>query len=303
VGDVGADGLDDLALGFPELSNDRGEVYVVQGSEEFDGDISLGDLSPPAGYRLEGESSSNNGNIGDRLGITLSAVGNLVGGDAADLLLGATYFGSDEGRTYVVDGFPPAEDVTSIEDVPGHHLTGVIGSARLGYRVAGRRGGAHFDSGPTPDYVVSLRPENEDQRVYVVFGEQVTASFSFDVPDPPVLQIDQTGVGTSDPLSLAIWSDLGGDDRDELVMAAPGRITVLYGRELDPASSTTSTGALTPDQGFAILADDPGERLEVAPAGDVDGDGYEDLLVGAPEADGGDGRAYIVHGAAAKCAG
>ncbi len=98
--------------------------------------------------------------------------------------------------------------------------------------------------------------------------------------------------------SLAAVGDVNHDGRPDWAVGAPargttrpGRIYVFYGAATPPTSpALTINGATANDQfGFSVAA-----------AGDFDGDGIDDLVVGAPYADvnGTDnGAAYVIYGA------
>lgn len=91
--------------------------------------------------------------------------------------------------------------------------------------------------------------------------------------------------------------DLGGDGLDELFVGATSDedgddrwlVGVLY------AGSTSGAG---PTPRAVVLGENPGDGRAVAHAGDVDGDGLADMLVGLPD-HGEGGTAYLIHGDAA----
>jgi len=70
--------------------------------------------------------------------------------------------------------------------------------------------------------------------------------------------------------------------------ASAGLARVCYG-------STSGLGARAPTELVGAVS---GFGRDVAAAGDVDGDGYEDVVVGVPAA----GRAYVFRGAAGRLA-
>ena len=70
------------------------------------------------------------------------------------------------------------------------------------------------------------------------------------------------------------WVIFGGDDERDVVN--------LYG--------------LNPTTGFGIWGQNTDSGLSVGAAGDINGDGFDDLILGAPSENGGDGAAYILFG-------
>ncbi len=98
--------------------------------------------------------------------------------------------------------------------------------------------------------------------------------------------------GTEYGESVATAGDLNGDGRSDLVVGAPagaGRVFVYFGGP---------SGPVTP-AGLVITGTSTGGRFgaSVSPGGDLNGDGYDDLLVGAPDwGAGGNGAAFVFFG-------
>ncbi|MEL7028014.1 MAG: integrin alpha, partial [Pseudomonadota bacterium] len=166
---------------------------------------------------------------------------------------------------------------------------------------------------------VVLLFDTEDGAVFV---ETVQSSELFQTLASPTLfdlnaltELPESGFRanayTALPLQVAEAGDINGDgvgdfivghdqSLDEDEVEQPGRSFVVYGGPLlSSLDGTLDLEALTSDQGFLIEA--AGGR--VAAAGDVDGDGYDDLLVSAPHADGTNsdavraGESYVIFGA------
>jgi hypothetical protein len=102
--------------------------------------------------------------------------------------------------------------------------------------------------------------------------------------------------------SYGITLDVNGDGYADVAVGAPnaangiGRVYLILGSRQGPAHTFTAI-----DEPNGLNLDSFGSTL--APAGDVDGDGYGDLIVGAPAAPangatqmGGNGRAYVFFG-------
>ncbi len=157
---------------------------------------------------------------------------------------------------------------------------------------------------------------------YVVYGGQDFAKVDLTDPDSPAF-FKITGRPNADPAvqgDTAGWSvagagDHNGDGIDDLVVGAPsssslgrsqnGNAYIVYGQrtadlpnlDLDPAALPNSSRVMV----IAGAADQDSAGYAVAPAGDFNGDGRPDLIVGAVNANGdnfGSGAAYVLYGQA-----
>ncbi len=152
-------------------------------------------------------------------------------------------------------------------------------------------------------------PGNDDGAtdagaVYLIYGQSTLtddlsdADMVFTGTESPVYvgYAEPRSVGTS----LAGNIDLNGDGLESFAIGAPGA------GELNGAVyllSGAPTGSKDPKDADAtwLGEDDYDEAgLALAAAGDIDGDGYDELLIGAPSADRSAGAVYIVGDAAGE---
>ncbi len=107
--------------------------------------------------------------------------------------------------------------------------------------------------------------------------------------------------------SVASAGDVNGDGFDDIIVGAQfnngtaGAAYVIFGKAA--GFGTIDVGALAPTDGFQIVGDVAGDKLgrSVSGAGDVNGDGFDDLIVGAYQGDNGGtdaGEAYVIFGKA-----
>jgi hypothetical protein len=163
---------------------------------------------------------------------------------------------------------------------------------------------------------VDLRQEGES---YVVFGRPAFASVvslgALDGTDGFVL----TGIDAFDSAGISVSSagDFNGDGFDDLIIGAfgadlpggnsHGESYIYYGRSGGFAASI-ALSSINGSNGLVLLGIDPGDLSGafVSSAGDVNGDGFDDVIIGAFRADqsGGvdHGESYVVFGRDNSCA-
>ena len=270
AGDVNRDGYSDVIVGAYENSArgaGAGRAYVYYGGQRPD---------PVADAILNGETA------GDRFGISVAGAGDVNGDGLADILVGAYQNdagGVDAGRAYLYLGS------ARILDRAATVLTGAEAGDSFGFAVS-TAGDVNKDG--LADIVVGAYHNGaggkDAGRAYVYFGGKSVS------PAPDVVF---TGEAAGDAFGYAVGSagDANGDGYADILIgaygndaggSAAGRAYVYYGAPTpDPVADWFLTGSQTLDNlGFAVFG-----------AGDVDGDGFADVVVGAPYSDA--GRAYI----------
>lgn len=323
AGDVNGDGRDDVLIGAFAAARggqaQAGEAYVVFGTDQtFAAGFNLADLDGNNGFVLGGV------NANDRLGRSVAAAGDVNNDGRDDILIGAFAADvgavEDAGQAHVVFGkaTPFAADlsVTALDGNNGFSLNGIAGLDRAGYDVAG---GGDVNGDGIDDILIGAYRANVSGRAdagqtYVVFGDSTSPGASFDLSGLDGnngFAIDGITANDTSGRSVAIAGDINGDGIDDILIGAPfgdppsrtdgGEAYVLFG-SADPAPGTFDLSALDGNNGFLINGGAGGDNLgvSVAAAGDIDGDGIDDLILGAYNADlpgrGAVGQAVIVLG-------
>jgi hypothetical protein len=269
AGDVNGDGYDDVVVGAPWNNNFTGRAHVFLGG--------AGGLSTSAATTLTGEAPNN------YFGQSVATAGDVNFDGYADLVVGAYGYGSNTGRAYVYLGGASGLSTTAVTT-----LTGEATSNYFGQSVA-TAGDADGDA--YADVVVGAWGYSTNTgRAYVYLG---SASGTVATATTTLTGESATSRFGS---SVATAGDVNGDGYDDLAIGASG-YSALTGRAyvyLGGASGLATTPAAT-WTGEATVHYFGGS---VATAGDVNGDGYPDVVVGASGYSSFTGRAYVYLGGA-----
>jgi FG-GAP repeat protein/hemolysin type calcium-binding protein len=313
LGDVNGDGLSDVAIGAELASNNAralsGSTWVVFGKASTT-PVDLAALGA-GGFRIDGAETEDQA-------AKVAGPGDVNGDGRPDILVGALGTSNngrnDSGSAYLVFGKPSATSVDlATLGTQGSRIDGAVAEDHAGFTVAGP---GDMNGGGRPDLVVGAdradnNGRNDSGSSFVVFGEGLGATLDLAGLGASGYRIDGAEAGGLSATSLSGAGDIDGDSRPDVVVGAPvvsnngrnqsGSAYVSFGK----ASTTPVDLATLGSTGLRVdgaAGDDRigDERGQVAAAGDFNGDGGDDLLVGTIRADRNgrtdSGSAYVVFG-------
>jgi len=336
AGDVDDDGYDDFLvsahLADTDGGDDAGEVYLVFGREAVlwgDVDLDTGTDTGPAGVvRILGDDA------GDWTGWSVSGAGDVNNDGYDDFLIGAGMadnLGDDAqaGVVYLVFGrerglWADVDLDTGTDTGPGGvvRIFGDDAWDRTGWSVGGV---GDVDDDGYHDILIGAYGADPGGGVaagesYLIFGRGSGDWDDIDLDtdgsaDPDgVVRIFGDNEGDQSGQSVSAAGDVNGDGYDDFLIGAyaadpdgrtdAGETYLVFGRtraNWDDIDLDTGTGA-GPAGVVRILGDDAGDAsgISVSGAGDVNADGYDDILVGAYLAAPGGaptaGEAYLIFG-------
>jgi hypothetical protein len=329
AGDINGDGIDDLIVGAPGAYNGfAGSIYVLFGKKTgFPASINLGDLSGGDYFRADGA-------VGERVGASVSAAGDINGDGIDDLIVGArsadpngnflagssyVVFGMDEAT---VGGFPTTLALSDLNGSNGFRLDGTAEYDQSGFSVSGA---GDINGDGIDDLIVGAccadpNGVTDSGSSYVVFGRDTASVGNFSatmalssLDGSDGFRLDGAAERDQIGLSVASAGDINGDGIDDLIVGArdadpngsqSGSSYVVFGRDAVNGPGFPATLALSSldgSNGFRLDGVAAGDvsGYSVAAAGDINGDGIDDLIVGAYRADPNgsvSGSSYVVFG-------
>ncbi|HEY7907112.1 MAG TPA: choice-of-anchor D domain-containing protein, partial [Wenzhouxiangella sp.] len=315
AGNFNGDAFDDLLITTP--SRGDGAAYVIFGSGDgFPATLSLADVASSGGedgFRIQAEEDS------DGLGVAASFAGDFNGDGLDDIIIGAPMAYVDDarraaGKAYVVFGtdqlISDPLDLSTLNGSNGVRFDALVRSDELGASVAG---GGDVNGDGIADVILSAPeadadPDNDrytnEGRTYVVFGKDVETNGAFDSPFDLSTLDGSNGFtieaesGTNDLGQYAVSGsgDFNGDGLSDVVTESGnagdayfGAAYVVFGAE-SPVSPDFQLENLASGDGTEALripgtaAEDYSMATSLA-FGDINGDGLDDLIIGAYQAD------------------
>jgi hypothetical protein len=308
-GDINGDGYDDIVVGAPFV-NPRGgykpgKTYVIFGSVHPQTSIDLSSTS--ADMTIYGDASY------DMCGLAVAS-GDINGDGYKDIIIGASHAdppgGTRAGKTYVIFGSDLPPKTIELHSVSADMT--IFGDDTYDYSgqwvSCGNINGDYYD-----DVIIGAYRADPDGRTYagktyIIFGSalpQYTIDLNSESADITIY-----GDDVNDESGWPVGSaDINGDSYDDIIIGAPwadpaggsnaGETYVIFGSTSPPSIIDLNDNLSLAD--IIIYGHDADDHSGFSVAsGDINGNGYDDIIIGANGADPAGrlnaGESYVIFG-------
>ena len=288
AGDINGDGISDVIIGAFNYS-------VPNPQEQYEGAAFVYNGSPDGLSSTAANWSAEMNQAGAGFGRSVSTAGDINGDGYSDVIVGAYTFDNgqiNEGRAFVYQGTANGLSLSA-------NWTAEINQAGAGFGISVSTAGDVNGDGYS-DVIVGSATFSDGQSneggAFIYYGSSSGLSLSAN----HILEVNQADAWFGNSVSTA--GDVNGDGFSDVIVGAQqfdngdsneGKVFVYFGSSIGPTSSFNWTA-----EGNQI---DAKFGTCVSSAGDVNGDGFSDVIVGASGFDNGqlnEGGTFLYFGSA-----
>ena len=303
AGDFNGDGWEDFIVGAPfndAAGGSIGSAYLIYGGPGGLPDLDLAHITDADGFQILGASPWAS------TGIKVSGVGDLNGDGFDDIMVGAERLGSfgygAVPKAYIIFGKAGSGtmDLSALTSPDGFTLSG---SFAYGYGSFSTAGHGDVNGDGFDDLVLG---DLGYGHAYVVFGKPNLGAVDLANLGSNGFRIDTAPTMHGSQIQVAIVGDVNGDGFDDLVVSGTRNSPygygtystsfVVFGKQ--SGFGTIDLGQLPASDGFAIISPYTSQTfgVTVSGAGDVNGDGFADIIISESYMSGGNAKSYVVFG-------
>lgn len=286
IGDLNGDGLTDMVVGANQSDvQGKGIAYVVYGKNSAGQILASNLANGTGGFVINAETSALAAS--GALGNSVSGLGDINGDGLADFAVAAPGYSGGQGRAYVVFGKTnnSAVNLADVVEGSGGFVLGWSGAggqaSSLGNIIVSNGGDVNGDG--LADILIGSETRS---RAYVVFGKSNGGAVDLNNLSASGFVINAVCAADGLGVSLSSIGDMNGDGLTDLLIGAnnassqKGRSYVVFGKT--SSTNINLTAVANGTGGFVIngQCNNDFSGQSVSAAGDVNGDGIPDLLIG-----------------------
>lgn len=291
AGDINGDGLADILIGIPSVNNSSGQSYVLFGSKQvWPPLVFLSDLNGYNGVAFNGI------NKNEHSGWSVSGTGDVNGDSIDDILISAPFANNSTGQSYLVFGsrkmWPATIHLSELDGNDGAVINGINMLDLSGISVSGA---GDINGDGIADFLIgALSAHGQRGQSYIIFGNRTKWPVAIDLrylhgTNGVVIN----GINRGDDSGFVVRGagDINKDGIADVLISAfsasnyKGQSYVIFGSK-QAWPSLIYLGDLDGTNGFIIngINENDQSGFSVGRAGDVNGDGIDDIVIGAPTA-------------------
>lgn len=303
IGDINGDGKNDIIVGAPFSSfnglANAGRAYVFFGADSFPSVFETNTLNGHNGFTINGLSS------GDRLGYSVSGIGDINGDGKNDIIIGAPKASPNNlinaGQAYVIFGSTSFQSYFNLKTLNGNNgftVNGLVPKSSLGVSVSI---GSDVNGDGKADIIIGANQAspnglNTTGQAYVIFGASFFQSFFdlYTINGNNGVVINGLAPRTMLGSPVKIVPDINQDNKAEIIVgavhASPDGIThagqayIIYGST--SFQTPFNVSELNGNNGFTVNGLNEHNALgwSVGSAYNVNGDSKNSIIIGALDA-------------------
>jgi hypothetical protein len=311
VGDVNKDGFPDVIMAsFADLSKGKLDMSITYTMAKaylfFGGNSSEWTVGTPVS---NADATFNAEKVGDYMGHGMDGVGDCNNDGYDDIVITSEFndqAGSDAGKAYLILGRPSNswDKVANITDAASASFLGNRSYNLLGINAVGV-GDCNNDG--FDDFLLSAK--NPGRVIYLIFGRS-SDKWHKNVPIEDAanitILISTEGSPGGTGRYMSGLGDVNKDGLDDFAFGAykdneggtqAGQVFVFFGRNATQWPSTPTTVFAADYANASFIGESSNEQAgySISGAGDINGDGYNDILIGAA-GESNKGKTYVIFG-------
>jgi len=297
AGDFNGDGIDDFLVADCYYLGETGVVYVLFGrTEGLENMTPTAGLTTSQGFLIKGPSGAT------RFGAAVCNLGDVNGDGIDDIMIVA----STPGQIYVVYGKKEPQDIFMSSGFTSDQGYLLHSSDITMFFVPNIKGAGDVNGDGIKDILIGIPQYSSNTGiVYIIYGSKNNPSLielNTSLDPSQGFWIQGSGVSRSFGTQLRPAGDLNGDKIGDFIIgetgtaSTNGAVYILYGRKSKQTGFTIGS-SLNSSDGWIITGPSAGSSFgnPISLGGDINGDGFIDMMVGASKQNG--GTSYIISGA------